>query len=180
VSVNLAHLLANAGGRVLLVDADLRRGQLQRTFGVARTPGLSAVLPGRAALDDAIRGTDVPRLSFLPTGNLPPDPAELTAGARTQELLGDLSRRFDVVIVDTPPVLSVTDFALIGRYAGVNLLVVRAREQTLREIRFTLRRLTQNGVTISGIILNDVRPAHGRYGRFGEYPLYSPEEARFP
>jgi tyrosine-protein kinase Etk/Wzc len=173
VSVNLAHLLAAAGRRVILVDADLRRGQLQRYFGAQRVPGLSEVLIGSATLDSAIRATNAPRLSFLPTGGLPSDPAELTAGSHTRELLDELSKRYDVVIVDTPPVLSVTDSALIACHAGMNLLVLRAGEQTVREIAFTLRRLAQSGVTIRGAILNDVRPSRGRYGRYGEYRLYT-------
>jgi tyrosine-protein kinase Etk/Wzc len=173
VSVNLAHLLAAAGRRVVLVDADLRRGQLQRHFGVERAPGLSEVLLGTATLDRAVRTTDASHLSFLPTGALPPDPAELIAASRTQELLDELAKRYDVVIVDTPPILSVTDSALVARHAGMNLLVLRAGEHTLREIAFTLRRLAQNGVTIRGAILNDLRPSRGRYGRYGDYRLYS-------
>lgn len=173
VSVNLAHLLAAAGRRVVLVDADLRRGQLQRHFGVERAPGLAEVLLGTATLAAAVRTTDASRLSFLPTGGLPPDPAELAAGTRMHEVLDELSKRYDVVIVDTPPILSVTDSALIARHAGVNLLVLRAREHTVREIAFTLNRLAQNGVTIRGAILNDLRPSRGRYGRYGDYPLYS-------
>jgi tyrosine-protein kinase Etk/Wzc len=173
VSVNLAHLLAAAGRRVVLVDADLRRGQLQRYFGVERAPGLAEVLRGTARTEEAVRATDAPRLSFLSTGALPSNPAELAAGARTQEVLAELSKRFDVVIVDTPPILSVNDSALIARHAGLNLLVLRAGEQTVHEIAYSLKRLAQNGVTIRGAILNDLRPSRGRYGRYGEYPLYS-------
>jgi len=173
VSVNLAHLLAAAGRRVVLVDADLRRGQLQRHFGVERAPGLAEVLRGAATIDEAVRTTEAPRLSFLSTGALPSDPAELAASGRTQEVLAELSKRFDVVIVNTPPILSVTDSALVARHAGLNLLVVRAGQQTIREIAYTLKRLAQNGVTIRGAILNDLRPSRGRYGRYGDYPLYS-------
>ncbi len=173
VSVNLAHLLAGVGKRVVLVDGDLRRGGLQRHFGVERHPGLSDVLLGTATLDEAVRATGTPGLSFLPTGRLPSNPAELGACPRMQEILDGLTQRHDIVIVDTPPVLSVTDSALVGRHAGVNLLVLRAREQSIGEIAFTLRRLDQHGVSICGAILNDVRPSRGRYGRYGGYRLYS-------
>lgn len=178
VSVNLAHLFAAAGRRVVLVDADLRRGELHRHFGGAREPGLAEVLLGKAPLESAVRETEVARLSFLPAGSLPPDPAELVARPRMKEILDDLSRKHDVVLVDTPPVLSVTDSALVGRYAGINLLVLRAGEQTLREIAFTLRRLSRDGVVIRGAVLNDVRPSRGRYGRSGAYRLYSSPHAR--
>jgi tyrosine-protein kinase Etk/Wzc len=172
VSVNLAHLLAAAGGRVLLVDGDLRRGVLHRYFGVQAQPGLVEVVTGTSKLEDALHVTDTPNLDVLPAGRLPVNPAELLAGAPLQELLAELGRRYTAVIVDTPPILSVTDSALVGRHAGVNLLVLRAGAHSIGEILSALRRLRQNGVSLKGAILNDLRPAWGRYGRSGHYRRY--------
>jgi tyrosine-protein kinase Etk/Wzc len=173
VSVNLAHLLAAAdGGRVLLVDADLRRGVLHRYFGMQGQPGLADVVSGTASLDEAVHATDTPNLDLLPSGRLPSNPAELLAGAPFQQLLADVGRKYKAVVVDTPPILSVTDSALVGRHAGLNLLVLRAGEHSLGEISAALRRLVQSGVSIRGAILNDVRPAWGRYGRSGRYRRY--------
>jgi tyrosine-protein kinase Etk/Wzc len=100
------------------------------------------------------------------------NPAELLAGAAFRQLLEQLRGRYDVVLVDTPPILSVTDSALVGQHAGVNLLVVRAEEQTAREIELAVKRLVRNGVTVRGAVLNDVRPTLGRYGRSGRYRRY--------
>jgi tyrosine-protein kinase Etk/Wzc len=172
VSVNLAHLLAAADGRVLLVDGDLRRGGLHRHFGVEGQPGLADVLSGAAELDAAVRPSGTPGLDLLPAGTLVARPAELLAGDRLQHVLSDLGRRYSVVIVDTPPILAVADSALVGRHAGVNLLVLRAGEHSVREISYALRRLVQGGVAVKGAILNDVRPSLGRYGRSHHYRRY--------
>lgn len=172
VSVNLAHLLAAAGGRVVLVDGDLRRGVLHRYFQVEPHPGVAEVVTGVSKLDEALHVTDTPNLDLLPAGRLPTNPAELLASAPFQELLDELGRRYKAVIVDTPPILSVTDSALVGRHAGVNLLVLRAGEHSIGEILSALRRLVQSGVTIRGAILNDVRPTWGRYGRSGHSRRY--------
>jgi tyrosine-protein kinase Etk/Wzc len=177
VSVNLAHLLATSDGRVLIVDGDLRRGILHRYFGLEAKPGLSDVLSGQAALESAVHGTDSPNLDLLPGGQRVTNPAELLAGAPFQQLLAELGRRYKIVIIDTPPILSVTDSALVGRHAGVNLLVLRAGEHSSHEIALAVKRLVQNGVTVRGAILNEVRPSHGRYGRSGRYRRYDTRSA---
>jgi tyrosine-protein kinase Etk/Wzc len=173
VSVNLAHLLAASRGRVLLVDGDLRRGVLHRYFGLPAEPGIADVLSGEATLEAAVRHTDHASLDLLPAGGRVPNPAELLAGAPFRQLLEQVRGRYDLVLVDTPPILSVTDSALVGQYAGVNLLVVRAQEQTAREIELAVKRLVRNGVTVRGAVLNDVRPTLGRYGRSGRYRRYA-------
>jgi tyrosine-protein kinase Etk/Wzc len=177
VSVNLAHLLAASDGRVLIVDGDLRRGMLHRYFGLEANPGLSDVLSGQAALEAAVHGTDSPNLDLLPAGQRVTNPAELLAGAPFQQLLDELGRRYKIVIIDTPPILAVTDSALVGRHAGVNLLVLRAGEHSSHEIALAVKRLVQNGVTVRGAILNEVRPSHGRYGRSGRYRRYDTRSA---
>jgi tyrosine-protein kinase Etk/Wzc len=173
VSVNLAHLLAAADGRVLLVDGDLRRGVVHRYFGMDAEPGLADVVSGAAPIEAALRTTDMPNLDLLPAGRSPANPAELLAGAPFQRLLAEFGGRYKFVIVDTPPILSVNDAALVGRHCGLNLLVLRAGEHSTREISSVLRRLVQAGVTVRGAILNDVRTAWGRYGRSGRYRRYN-------
>jgi tyrosine-protein kinase Etk/Wzc len=172
VSVNLAHLLAAAQGRVLLVDADLRRGCLHRYFGLEGRPGLAEVVTGAVPLEGALHHTDHPNLDVLPTGKLPADPAELLAGAAFEALLPELGRRYRAVVVDTAPILAVTDGALVGRHAGVNLIVIRAGEHPVGEVRAALREYAQDGVVVHGAVLNDVTPASRRYGRSGHYRRY--------
>jgi tyrosine-protein kinase Etk/Wzc len=168
VTANLAHLLGEAGKRVLAVDADLRRGQLHRYFGRERGVGLSDAIAGTVPLEEAIRAAPSANVSVLTTGTLPPNPAELLASERFQRLLAELVARYDVVLLDTPPVLAVTDAALVARHAGVNLLVVRAGRHPLREIVAALRQLGRSGVRVQGIVMNDVRLDRG-LGRRNAY-----------
>ncbi len=167
VSVNLAHVVATAGKRVLVVDGDLRRGRVHKFFGGERQPGLSDVLTGTALLNDGLRKSNHPHLDWLPTGSIPPNPAELLASARFERVLGELAGRYDLVVIDTAPILPVTDAALIGRFAGTTLLVLRAGAHPVREILQSVKRLAQNGVSVNGAVFNDVSGAGARYSRYG-------------
>jgi tyrosine-protein kinase Etk/Wzc len=158
---NLAHLLGEAGRRVAVVDADLRRGQLHRVFGGGRDPGLSDVLAGRVPLADAMRATGSENVRLLASGTIPPNPAELLASERFQRLLADLAAQHDVVLLDTPPILAVTDATLVGRLAAVNLVVLRAGRHPMREIAAALRQAGRSGVRVNGFVLNGVTLASG-------------------
>ncbi len=175
VCANLAHLMAAAGQRVLLVDADLRQGQLHRYFSAERAPGLAEVLSGESVLETAIRGTGTHGLELLACGAAPDSPAELLARPRLAEVLTTAAARYDVVLVDTPPILAVTDALLVARAASVNLLVLRARQHPVEEIADALELFERSGAAIQGGILNDARPG-GTYGR--GYPHRGPEGRR--
>ncbi len=168
VTANLAHVLGETGKKVLVVDADLRRGHLHKQFRLERGVGLSDAIAGEVALDAAVRTTRSANVSLLSTGTLPPNPAELLGSERFQRILVELAARHDVVLIDTPPVLAVTDGALVARRAGVNLLVVRAGQHPMREIAAALRQLGRSGVRVSGIVMNDVRLDRG-LGRRNAY-----------
>jgi tyrosine-protein kinase Etk/Wzc len=168
VTVNLAHLLGEAGKRVLVVDADLRRGRLHASYGGERQRGLSDVIAGNVTLEQAIRETGSPNVRFLPTGTIPPNPAELLGSERFTRVLADLAASSDVVLLDTPPVLAVTDATIAARHAGVTLLVVRAGAHPLREIAAALRAFARNGVRVQGIVMNDVQLERG-LGRRNAY-----------
>ncbi|BDG02298.1 polysaccharide biosynthesis tyrosine autokinase [Anaeromyxobacter oryzae] len=171
VAVNLAHVLAAAERRVLLVDGDLRRGRLHRAFGLSREPGVSELVGQAISAELAIRGTDYPRLDLLSTGHIPPNPADLLASDRFQRILADASRRYDVVLLDTPPILAVTDGLIEARLASVILLVLRAGHHPLREIALTVKRLAQNGIKVHGAVLNDVM-ARGKDAAYAGYYHY--------
>jgi tyrosine-protein kinase Etk/Wzc len=178
VAVNLAALLAAPDGRVLLVDADLRRGALHRAFGADPAPGLSDLLAGTATLEQVVRRTENPHLDLVACGPRPPNPAELLSGDGLRRLLEEASARYGAIVVDTPPILSVTDAVLVARHAGVNLLVVRSGAQTAGEVATAVKRLRQRGIGVHGAVLNDVRPTlGGRYGRSGRYRLYGTRPA---
>jgi tyrosine-protein kinase Etk/Wzc len=165
MSVNLAAVLASGGKRVMLIDADMRRGDLHGYFGVARQPGLSDVIAGREAESAVLRNV-LPGLDVLPKGSLPPNPAELLMSERFRTMLDHFSSQYDIVIVDTPPVLAVTDAALIGRHAGATLLVVRHGRHPMAEILESANRLRNGGVTLKGVLFTDVPQRRVGYGTY--------------
>jgi tyrosine-protein kinase Etk/Wzc len=163
IAANLAWVLADSGKRTLLVDANLRGGWLHRCFDVERERGLCELILGSAEPDEAIRPVPGQRLAFLPTGALPPNPAELLLSDRFAALVAWMSAEYDLVLLDTPPILAVTDAALVGRHAGINLVVVRAGAHPMREVAVAVKRLELNGVQPRGVIFNGVsRSPRGR------------------
>lgn len=165
-SANLGAVLAESGRRAVVVDADLRKGRLHHYLGGTREHGLSELISGELTYEQVIRPTLFPGLDFVATGKLPPNPAGLLGSERFQTVLEELSKRYDYVVIDTAPVLAVTDAVLVGRHAGVNLMVLRAGKHPLREINAALRRFGQAGVEVHGVVLNDVQPRMGHGGAY--------------
>jgi tyrosine-protein kinase Etk/Wzc len=159
--VNLAALVASANKRVLIIDGDMRRGDVHSHFGVAHQPGLSDVLSG-GDLSSMIQRDVLPGLDVLAKGTLPSHPAELLMSKRFETMLEELKSHYDLVIVDTPPVLAVTDSTVIGKYAGTTLLVVRHGRHPLNEVMETAKRLRNGGVGLRGVLLTDV-PQEGAF-----------------
>jgi tyrosine-protein kinase Etk/Wzc len=155
LSVNLAALVASANKRVLIIDGDMRRGDVHSHFGIAHQPGLSDVLSG-GDLASMVQRDVLPGLDVLAKGTLPSHPSELLMSKRFQTMLDELKSHYDIVIVDTPPVLAVTDSTVIGKYAGTTLLVVRHGRHPLNEIAETAKRLLNGGVSLKGVLLTDV------------------------
>lgn len=161
VAVNLAAVLASSGRRVLLVDGDLRRGELHRHFAHPRRPGLAELVTAEVPSDVALRGSGLPRLDLLSTGRIPPQPAELLGGERFRRVLSQLAARYDVVVVDTPPVLAATDAAVVAQRAGVLLLVLRSGRSSIREVQTALKQLLQAGVRVNGAVMNELATRDG-------------------
>jgi tyrosine-protein kinase Etk/Wzc len=163
VSSNLAQVLADSGKKVLLLEADLRNGSLHHLFNFPRQPGVSDVLVGGMRLEETVhRISD--QLHVITSGLLPPNPSELLMSPRFGELVERANKQYDLVIMDTPPILAVTDAAIIGRLAAVTLLVVRAGVHPLREITLALKHFAQSGVRLTGLVFNDVTQFGGAYG----------------
>jgi tyrosine-protein kinase Etk/Wzc len=175
LAANLAAVLAAGGKRVLLVDADMRRGDANVYFDIGPTPGLSDVIAGDLS-DKAIRRSVAPGLDFLPKGSKPPNPAELLMSERFKALLDEFSHQYDVVVIDTPPVLAVTDATVIGKHAGTTLLAVRHGRHTVAEITEAERRLGNAGVQIRGVLFTDVPQRRLGYGSY--YSGYYRYESR--
>jgi tyrosine-protein kinase Etk/Wzc len=154
VAANLAVLSAQAGKRVLLIDADLRRGRLGSTFGQSNNGGLSDLLTGNIQPHEVIRQAGVPGLSILPTGNYPANPAGLLSTLRFQHILEHVRTQYDLVIVDTPAVLAVSDANMVSPHAGSTVLVVRPSVQSEAELEETVKQLDRTGARVIGVIFN--------------------------
>ena len=155
-SLNLATALAEAGSRVLLLEADLRHPRCHRTLGVDAARGLASVLAGQEELESVIHSLEAPRLSFIPAGAVPPNPAELVSSARMREIVASLRSRYDFVIIDTPPVLPVTDAVVLAREADAVVLVVRGHGTPSGLVREARDRLLMTGAPLLGVVVNDV------------------------
>ncbi|WP_429318411.1 polysaccharide biosynthesis tyrosine autokinase [Paraburkholderia sp. GAS448] len=166
LAVNLAVLLAHSGKRVLLIDGDMRRGALERYLGGAQDNGLSELLSGQISLEEAIRHTETENLSFISCGHRPPNPSELLMSPRLQQYLEGLAKRYDVILIDTPPILAVTDASITSVHAGSTFLVLRSGMHSEPEIIDAMKHLHNAGVSVRGAIFNAMPPrARGTYAR---------------
>jgi len=172
LTVNLGAILASSGKRVLLIDGDLRKGQLHKYFGLDGNEGLSDAIATGESIEQVIRSTSVDNLDIISHGTTPPNPSELLLHERFALAIEQLSRLYDYVVIDSPPVLPVTDPTIIGRLAGAALLVVKSGAHTLREIELCAKRLEQGGVNLRGVVFNDMPLSGSRYG-YGDYYGYA-------
>ncbi|MEH6465612.1 MAG: polysaccharide biosynthesis tyrosine autokinase [Shewanella psychromarinicola] len=170
VSINLAAVLAQSGKKVLIIDADMRKGYMQSQFGLKWDDGLSDYLSGRLTLDQITKPSQVEGLKVITRGQIPPNPSELLMHANFSKLVAEVSAAYDLVIIDTPPILAVTDPAIVSAHTGTTLLVVRFGQNHLREIELTRNRFEQNGIDVKGVVFNGlVKKASNAYGYYGYY-----------
>ncbi|MFL9786828.1 tyrosine-protein kinase [Vibrio cyclitrophicus] len=169
ISTNFAAVAAKTGQKVLLIDADMRKGYLQQSFGVNWDNGLSDVLSGKQEFAQSVKATPVENLDIITRGQVPPNPSELLMHPRFAELMGWASKEYDLVIVDTPPVLAVTDPSIVGAFAGTTLMVARYGQNTIKEIDVARHRFEQSGIEVKGVIFNAIeKKASSSYG-YGYY-----------
>ncbi|NOJ68864.1 polysaccharide biosynthesis tyrosine autokinase [Acinetobacter indicus] len=164
ISTNLATILAQSDKRVLLIDADLRRGYMHKYFNYDVQPGLAEYLNGQQELGNIVRSTEVENLSFISRGKSPANPSELLSTQKFADMLTHLSSQFDHILIDTPPILAVTDGIIISQHAGVNLVIARYAKTQMKELELTINRFEQAGVKVNGIILNDIQRSSAGYG----------------
>jgi len=174
ISANLAAVIAKGGQRVLLIDGDMRKGALHTVIGGRPDKGLSELIAGQLNLEDAVRTVgDVEGLQFISRGKAPPNPSELLMYARFADLLETLKPKYDLIIIDTPPILAVTDAAIMGHHVGTSLLVIRFGLNQAREIALAKQRFEQNGVWIKGAVFNAVERRSVGYYSYGYYEYSS-------
>ena len=170
VSANMAAVIAKTGQRVLVIDADMRKGRMERQFCTSNKCGLSDYLSGQKNITDIIKQPGIDNLDFISRGDTPPNPSELLMHLRFSELMEWASANYDMVVIDTPPILAVTDAAVVGAHAGTTLMVGRFEKSVVKEVEISKQRFEQNGIEVKGFILNAVvRKASGYYGNYGYY-----------
>lgn len=175
-SMNLAYLLSEIGQSVVVVDADLRKGRIHEFFAAReREPGLSQVLTGQVALDDALRTLEDSNVQVLTTGQLPPNPSELLMRESFPNLVNDLKQRFDVVLIDAPPILAVTDAAIIAASIPsiVTFMVAAAGQHPVAELEEAARRMSRHDHKVAGMVFNAYQQKHAEYA--GGYSYYQYE-----
>ncbi|CAH7395661.1 protein-tyrosine kinase Wzc [Vibrio chagasii] len=169
ISTNFAAVAAKTGQKVLIIDADMRKGYLQQSFGLKWENGLSDVLSNKQEFAQSVKATPVENLDILTRGQVPPNPSELLMHPRFAELMEWASKEYDLVIVDTPPVLAVTDPSIVGAFAGTTLMVARYGQNTIKEIDVARNRFEQSGIEVKGVIFNAIeKKASSSYG-YGYY-----------
>lgn len=173
VSANFAAVMAASGKRVLLIDADLRNGQLHRYFGVQRERGLSSAIVKGSPASDVIHHDVIENLDFIPTGELPPNRSEFLLHLNLGGLLQQVASGYDLVLVDPPPLLEVADALIIGAHAGAVFIVARSGRTSETEINESIKRLNHAGVSPQGVLFNDMAPRLGAYGAYQRFGMAS-------
>ena len=170
ISANLGAVLAQSGQKVLIIDADMRKGYLQKQFGLAWDSGLSDYLSDQQSLEQVTKKTNIEGLSIITRGQVPPNPSELLMHANFSKLITEIKAQYDIIIIDTPPILAVTDPAIVGGHAGTMLLVTRFGQNSIKEIDYARQRFEQNGIDVKGVVFNGVvKKASNAYGYYGYY-----------
>ena len=174
ISANLAAVISQTGKKVLFIDSDMRKGYAHELIGLDGKNGLSDVLSGKINVAATIKKTAFENFDFMPRGQIPPNPSELLMHSRFSEVIKWASENYDFVLVDTPPILAVTDAAIIGKHAGTALMVARFELNSPKEVEVSIRRFEQNGIDIKGVILNAVMKKASNYYSYGyDYYDYS-------
>jgi tyrosine-protein kinase Etk/Wzc len=169
VSANFAAVMAASGKRVLLIDADMRNGELHRYFGTGRERGLSRAILGHASVDEVIHHDVVENLDFIPTGEFPPNRSEFLLHLNFGGMLQQVSTHYDLVLLDPPPLLEVADALIIGAHAGAVFIVARSGRTNEAEINESIKRLNHAGISPQGVLFNGLAPRLGAYGAYSKF-----------
>jgi len=178
--INTAISLSQLGASVLIIDCDLRKPSVHRSLGVDHTVGLSTYLARRAELDDVIQKLPIPNLAVLPSGRIPPNPSEMISSARMKEMLALLAERYDHILIDSPPLLKVTDPVILSTLVDGVILVVHGGKSNREVLRRTRQELSMAGARIFGVVLNNTETHGGGYDSYyyesyGDYEHESAE-----
>lgn len=168
---NLAVVLTQAGKSVLLIDCDMRNPTVHKNFNLSNKVGLSSCISMGTALSDAVQKTSIEGLYALTGGVIPPNPSELLGSEQMKNVLQRAKEQYDYVLIDTPPVMPVTDALIVGRFVDGMILVIASAEIKVEMARDVKNQLVNAGANILGVVLNKVRSEHHGYG-YGYYYYY--------
>jgi len=178
---NIAISFAQLGDRVLAIDGDLRKPRLHTIFKVRNAVGLSDFLAGRSGLEEIVQKTAIDHFWLIPSGPHPPNPAELLNSKKLGDLLAAVRERFDIILIDLPPVLAVIDPVIVSALADMTLIVLKTGQTTRKMLTRTLQELQRAKARISGIILNDSRARrNGQYTPYFQYEYYQDKTVAAP
>ncbi|MEY0220226.1 polysaccharide biosynthesis tyrosine autokinase [Providencia rettgeri] len=169
VNSNMAVVLANAGKKVLLIDTDLRKGRIHKAFGLSNKTGLSEYLAQQDITQPTIHHGVIENLDVICRGKNVTHSSELLMGERFKHLLDTVKGQYDIVVIDTAPILAITDSAIIGKYVGTSLLIAYYGVNTVKDIELSLKRFKQNDIEITGVILNGIDAKSDDYNYVYEY-----------
>ncbi|EOX2922005.1 polysaccharide biosynthesis tyrosine autokinase [Providencia stuartii] len=169
VTSNMAVVLANAGKKVLLIDTDLRKGRIHKSFGLSNKAGLSEYLAQQDITQPTIHRGVIENLDVICRGKNVTHSSELLMGERFKHLLDTMKGQYDIVVIDTAPILAITDSAIIGKYVGTSLLIAYYGVNTVKDIELSLKRFKQNDIEITGVILNGIDAKSDDYNYVYEY-----------
>ena len=168
-ATNTAAMFAQTGARVLLIDGDLRKPRCHRVLALENSAGLTEVLTGTCEVQDVIRTTVVDGLSFMSAGSLPPNPTELLGSERMSQVLAIVAHEHDVVIIDSPPVMPVSDALLLATVVDGVVLVVNSLKTSKHHVKMTCAKLEYARAKIFGVLLNEIDIKHPGYGHYSHY-----------
>ncbi|EEW7548748.1 polysaccharide biosynthesis tyrosine autokinase [Escherichia coli] len=169
VTSNMAVVLANAGKKVLLIDTDLRKGRIHKAFGLSNKAGLSEYLAQQDITQPTIHHGVIENLDVICRGKNVTHSSELLMGERFKHLLDTVKGQYDIVVIDTAPILAITDSAIIGKYVGTSLLIAYYGVNTVKDVELSLKRFKQNDIEITGVILNGIDAKSDDYNYVYEY-----------
>ncbi len=172
ISANLSSLISELGTRVLLIDGDIRRGVLHEYFNLSKESGLAEYLAGQREIEEIIRPSGIANMDIISRGELPGNPSVLMNSIKLEELLNQVKPKYDFVIIDTPPALSITDAAIVARYCDRLVIVLRAGKTTIEEVSTCWNRLSHSGVTPSGLVMSGFDAKSHGYGVYKHYGYY--------
>jgi capsular exopolysaccharide synthesis family protein len=179
-AANLAIAMAEAGHRILLIDADLREPTQHKIFSAGEGVGLSSVVAGRATLEKAITSTAIKGLDLLPCGQVPFNPSETINNQGFADMLTQLGTRYDYLVIDSPPVMPVTDARILGAMCDLTVLVLRAEQTNRRAASDARDGLLGFGANLLGVVVNDGPRKRNQYGYYGGYGLHRQAVANAP